>query len=373
MSKLKKRPDGLYQVFVTVEEGGQRKRKAFYGHTQQEAKEKMMAWKEAQSAGRLFEVVAEEWQRKHWEEIADGTKTSYNPSYNRALAEFSGHTVKSITPMDLQRSVKAMANKGYAHHSVGIYLSVLTQIFDHAIFKQDITINPAAQVKIPKGLPSSTRECPDNDQLDIIRKSVNVQPFGLFPYMLLYTGFRRGELLALQWQDIDFGKRTISVTKSVTYAGTGNTPEIKEPKTDAGTRDVVLMDRLAAVLLPLRGKPEEYVFGGKEPLTMHVFTRRWRNYCIDVGLFEWKEVLREDKKAAKAGKKKKVTVLVKEPTITPHQLRHAYATMCYDLGIRAKDTQQLLGHSKLEVTMDTYTHISKKRKENVAALLNKAE
>lgn len=135
----------------------------------------------------------------------------------------------------------------------------------------------------------------------------------------------------------------------------------------------MLLDRLAMKLLPLRGAPNDYIFGGKEPLTMHVFTRRWRNYCIAVGLFEWKEVQRQDKKAAKDGKKKKTTVLIKEPNVTPHQLRHAYATMCFELGISAKDAQQLLGHSKIEVTMDIYTHIRKKRREDVAAKLNKAE
>lgn len=47
MAKLKKRANGLYQVSVMVTEAGVRKRKVFYGHTQQEAKQKMMAWKDA--------------------------------------------------------------------------------------------------------------------------------------------------------------------------------------------------------------------------------------------------------------------------------------------------------------------------------------
>lgn len=275
--------------------------------------------------------------------------------------------------MDIKRAVNTMAKQDYAHHSVGIFLSVLNQIFNHAIFMQDIAINPTEQVKIPKGLSKSTRECPDDDKLEIIRQNVDVQPFGIFPYMLMYTGLRRGELLALQWKDIDIGARTISVTKSVTYAGTGNRAEIKSTKTEAGEREVVLLDRLAVKLLPLRGDADDYIFGGKEPLTMHVFTRRWRNYCFDVGLFDWKEVQREDKKAAKKGERKQTTVLVRMPNVTPHQLRHAYATMCFELGISAKDAQQLLGHSKIEVTMDTYTHIRKKRREDVAERLNRAE
>ncbi len=71
--------------------------------------------------------------------------------------------------------------------------------------------------------------------------------------------------------------------------------------------------------------------------------------------------------------RRNVTKLVKEPSVTPHQLRHAFATMCYEAGIAPKDAQQLLGHSKVEVTMDTYTHIRKNRRTDIADKLNKAE
>ena len=55
------------------------------------------------------------------------------------------------------------------------------------------------------------------------------------------------------------------------------------------------MDRIAEKLLPLRGELDEYVFGGKEPLTLYVYTRKWRNYCLDVGLWKWKEVSRKSR------------------------------------------------------------------------------
>ena len=58
--------------------------------------------------------------------------------------------------------------------------------------------------------------------------------------------------------------------------------------------------------------------------------------------------------------------------MTPHQLRHAYVTMCFELGIEAKDAQQLLGRSRIDVTLDTYTHIRRKHRGGVADKLNKA-
>lgn len=304
MTKLKKRANGLYQVSVMVTEAGQSKRKYFYGHTQQEARRKAMSYEERPADGRLFEAVADEWQDSHWGEIRAGTQNCYKPAYKRALEDFSGKPIRSIDPLDVKHAIDAMGKQGYAHHTVGIYLSVLTQIFNHAILMRDIDLNPADKVKIPRGLTTTRRECPDNEKLKIIRQSVDVHSFGLFPYMLMYTGLRRRELLALQWKDVDFDDRTISVTKSVSYAATGNTAEVTPTKTSAGERKVILLDRLAEKLIPLRGNPEEYVFGGKEPLTLHVFMRRWRNYCIDVTMDVYTHVRKKrfDDIAAKLNK-----------------------------------------------------------------------
>ena len=58
--------------------------------------------------------------------------------------------------------------------------------------------------------------------------------------------------------------------------------------------------------------------------------------------------------------------------ITPHQLRHAYATILFDAGIDDKDAQELLGHANISTTRDIYTHISKSRFEKTAQKLNAA-
>ena len=362
---MKRRSDGLYQISVVVEEHGRRKRKYFYGKTQQEAKRKMMAWKDNKSRGRSFADVANKWAERHREEVAAGTWTCYRPAVDRALDAFGDIPIRLITPVDIQRSIDRMAAQGYAHHSVTVYLSALRQIFRAAILDQDINDDPTIAIRIPKGLQTTRRECPSDDSLNIIRNNADA-PFGMFAYMLLYTGLRRGELLALQWRDVDFGRQVIRVTKSVTYAETGNKPVVKPPKTSAGIREVVMLDRLAQRLWVLRGTPTEYVFGGAAPLTQSVYRKMWNQYCLSVGLWEWEQTDR-------MGGARKVAKLVKRPSVTPHQLRHAYATMCYELGVDAKDAQQLLGHSKVEVTLDTYTHIRQARRSAVADKLNKAE
>ena len=364
MTRAKKRQDGLYQVSVTITERGKKVRKYFYGRTQQEAKRKMMNYQNKLEAGRTFEEVANEWEEEHFQEIEAGTQASYSPALKRALETFGNMDISSISPLDVKRSAAKMGAQGYAHHTVSIYLCVLNQIFDYAIQNEDITENPAATIKVPKGLKTGARELPTDEQLEIIKTHTD-EEFGLFPFFLLYTGLRRGEALALQWKDIDFGNRTISVTKSVTYAE-GNQPIIKGTKTKSGNRDVILLDRLAVKLFPRQEKKSYYVFGGKEPLTETIYRHKWRNYCLSTGMYEEKTQYKRE------GRKRKV-VTVKTPNITPHQLRHAFATILFEAGISERDAMGLMGHNNIAVTQDTYTHIRKSHMEETARKLNKVE
>lgn len=365
MSKPKKNSKGLYTMTVTVEEDGKKVRKYFRGKTAAEAKQKMMAYQKKIDDGRTFKEVADAWEDHHWKDIKPGTQVSYRPALSRAKDAFGDMPIRDIKPLDVQRSINKMGEQKYAHHTVVIYKSALKQIFDYAVLHEDINENPTAAVKIPKGLSVSYRECPELAILEIIDENARHE-YGLFPFALRWTGLRRGELLAIQWKDINFKTNRISITKSVSYAD-GNQPVITTPKTKAGVRDVIMVKRLADLMKPMAGKPNDYVFGGKKPYTENEFNSRWRRFCIDAGLCAEKIVFRYDGR-----KKKSVPRTIKVPTLTPHQLRHAYATMCYELGIEAKDTQVQLGHEKLETTMDTYTHASKRRMLEVERKLNMA-
>ena len=122
----------------------------------------------------------------------------------------------------------------------------------------------------------------------------------------------------------------------------GNVPNIKNnPKTEAGIREVPLLDCVYKVLK--RGRGDQLIFPNtkNELIRNGNFNRLWDKYRAETGL-----------------------------TITPHQLRHAYATMLYDAGVDVKTAQYLLGHANIQTTMDIYTHLSKQRKENAADILN---
>lgn len=217
------------------------------------------------------------------------------------------------------------------------YFLVLNLIFEYAASNGIIEHNPAEFVQIPKGGKRTYRRAPTPEEIEVIKSSTE-KTFGLFAYFLLYTGCRRGEALALQYKDIDRKNKVIHITKSVYHEG--NAPRIKQPKTERGFRDIILLDILME-RLP-NGRPLEYIFGEKDsPLTASKAEDLWIAYQRETGL-----------------------------GVTPHIVRHGYATILHEAGIDPKDAQEMLGHANISTTLDIYTHITQKRRSEMAQKLN---
>lgn len=337
---------------------GTKKYKYFYGKTKAEVKAKMAAWQAEQDSPLLFSQAADAWDNYHASKVTHNANAVYGPCLKRAKDYFGTDPMMDITPDQIQAFIKQIASQGYARRTVQMHRDMLNMIFDHAITQpgSPLKYNPCSSVRIPSGLSQTRREPPTDSQLALIKP----EGFGLFAYFLLYTGLRRGELLALRWEDIDFKNNIIHVNKSVSYES--NQPVVKAPKTEAGKREVDLLDVLAEALP--RGK-KGYVFGGEKPLTKIQFRKQWLNFCRSIGQVE------EIKTKHKAANKHEYTSTQYKPLITPHQFRHAYASMLDDAGIDETAAKDILGHSSIVVTKDVYTHIRSKKRERSAAALNK--
>ena len=334
------------------------KPKYFYGKTQKEVKQKMAAWKQEQTRGKSFEAAADAWDVWHTDQVSYNGAEAYRAALKRTKEHFSGRMVQDIGPDEVDAYIRYLAGRGYARRTVQLHLDMLNMIYDYAIVNRWAESNPCNAVKLPSGLPKGRRDIPTDAELEKVRAGLEYE-FGLFPFMLLYTGLRRGELLALRWEDIDRDKKLIRVERAVYFSG--NTPQIKEPKTEAGKRSVVLLDALRDVL-PEPGTG--YIFGGEKPLTKIQVRKRWLNWCRDAGLATGTTTQKKGKNG------REYESISWEADITPHQLRHAFATILFDAGIDVKDAQEILGHSSIQVTRDIYTHIRQQRRENTAERLN---
>ncbi len=322
---------------------GSTKTKDIYAHSEEELRFKIrqaqaQAEKEIEKAlNPTFEMVADEWTEAHETEVGYYTMNGYKAPIKNLKEEFGNRLIKEITSIDIQRFINELGKKGYAKHTISLRKIVASLIFDYAILKDLVKINPVTVVKIPKNAPVTTRELPPDNEIEKVKQSVDAT-FGLFPYLILYTGCRRGEALALTYEDIDFNKNTISVNKVVVFEN--GAPKIHHrAKSKSGIRIVPL-------LIPLKNVLDQnksgYIFNidGQLP-TLSQYNMLWNKYRKETNV-----------------------------TLSPHPLRHAFATICYDAGIETKDASKILGHSKIELTLNVYTHIRESRTQETANKLN---
>lgn len=350
---MKRRKDGLMQTQITVIENGKKKQKYFYGHSSSEINKKIAAYQGEAAKGPHFTDIADEWQEKHFSTLANGTRMCYSPAVKRAKEAFEGLRVSEVTSADISRVIMRLKDTGASAKTVKTQKTVINMIFNYAIIEGYITTNPTAPVRIPANLPKKRRELPADAILKTVKASVGLE-FGLFAYLLLYTGCRRGEALALQYGDIDRASRLVHVTKAVFFEN--NKAKLKSTKTEAGRRDIILLDQLAEQIP--QGPSGSYLFGGDRLLTEREFRDRWKKYCIATGLAE---IITEQVKNEKTNRMN--TVHRVEYLVTPHQLRHAYATILYEAGIDEFTAKTLLGHTDIKLTRDIYTHIRQSKQD----------
>lgn len=336
MPKYTKRKDGRYEKKITTKEG---KRITFYGKTEKELFQNIMEYEKKLEFGELFKDVAWEWWDEAEQELSYQTKGSYKVALKEAIEYFNETYIKEIKPKHINEYINTFVKKGYAQKTISNKKMVLNRIFEYAVIKDYIEYNPCASVKLPKNLPKSKRPPATPEEEKIILQSSDMW---VFPYIALLAGLRRGEILALQWKDIDFENKIISVTKSIYYEG--NKACIKEPKTKAGTRIVPLLDTLYNILLPLKSNSEHFIVCNEDgsPISKKKFRYQYNKFRKETGI-----------------------------EASAHQLRHSFATIAFESGVQDKAVQEILGHKQLSTTMDIYTAFRKKSFDEVVDKMNK--
>lgn len=350
MAKYYKRPDGLYEAIRTVNG----KRVAFRGKSCREVDRKILEYNTELQKGRKFPQVADEWERAKEAEISESTRRVYSYSVQRLKEAFPGH-INELRPLDVQRYMRHFEAQGRSANSVQIELAVCKMIFAYAVINGDIDVSPAAEVRKSRGLPTKKREALTAEQEAAVKAAGRAQEarWWLFGYLLLYTGMRRGEALALSYSDIDRKAGVIHVTKKLSYAN-GQRPTMETHlKSENGKRDIPLLPPLADALPKNR---IGLIFPGEDGgfMKSSEIQKRWKGFCRDVGLNEFVQ----DSTGA----------LTETFPITPHCFRHSFATICYEAGLDPRQAAQILGDTP-EVLEKVYTHLRRDRQKTAAELL----
>lgn len=282
------------------------------------------------------------------------------------LPAFGDCKLSRLTTPVIQQQVNKWANnanrgvKGaYANYS--FLNNINRRILQYGVTMQVIEHNPARDVIIPRKQNNKEHKVKffSNQELKQFLNYLDGLDLSsyenFFDYVLyktlLATGCRIGEVLALEWSDIDLEKGTIKVSKTLNRYQETNTPKSK-----AGLRDIEI-DRATVLLLRQYKKRQQVLsweLGRSETIVFTPFTTKYAYACL------LRKRLQKHFKAAGV------------PDISFHGFRHTHATIMLYAGIEAKDLQYRLGHSNISMTLNTYVHATKEGAKKAVSIFETA-
>lgn len=234
------------------------------------------------------------------------------------------------------------------------------RIFDFAIENDLIIKNPAKNKckDIPKNSPENKVDAITKEEQKLILSIPHRCQIAALLMML--AGLRTSEVLALEWNDIDFKNKVIYINQHTVKIGT-NQYKSKYATKNKKTRYVTIPDNLCAFLFTQKSQAvSKFVFPKKDESihTPSSWRSAWRGYINSLNWEVYKEKYGESGNASKFDPKG----YPKTIKIAPHHLRHTYASLLYFSKVDPLTGSKLLGHATVEFTLNTYTHLDEEHK-----------
>lgn len=286
---------------------------------------------------------------------------------NHVIPDFGNQYVDKITVAELQKWADRKAKQIVKYRDA---INEFNALFEYGIRLNYVSENPLKRIIIPKKTSRPRRDTEHNVYTrDELNQFLEVaKEYGLVQYtyfkLLSATGLRKSEALALTWQDIDLKAGTLSVNKTLAY-GLDNKTIIQPPKSPKSKRILPISDSLKEVLIDYKQK--------QKIISNKLFHTIKGTYLKMSKPDQWlKSIYAKDheEKVKYAN-----THNLKEPQpdlhhITVHGFRHTFATLLIaETNVKPKTVQMLLGHENIQMTLDIYTHVNNKNKEDAVNAL----
>lgn len=264
------------------------------------------------------------------------------------------YKLKSISPETLQDFLNKKYLNGFSKASISNFYGVLSGALKAAVYPYKyIKENPMQYIKLPKiDKLNDAEEDLKIISMDDFNKIVERFPFGTSFYIPLqiafHTGLRAAEVCGLTWDCIDMDNKTLKVDKILIGKGKG-VFEFGTPKTLSSNRTISIGDTLISFL------KKNKLYQGENKLRYGEYYKNSNFVCT-----------KENGENITTDSLKYLSRVVNyELNINYHfhSLRHTHATMLLEAGANFKDIQKRLGHAKLATTMDTYSHVTQKMKD----------
>lgn len=342
------RKDGRWVASITLEN---RKRKYIYGETKKEVLDKLKVALYEQQQGTLatgrqqtLKTYLHQWlEEVHKPTIRLGSYNNYRIVLDKHIIPALGHIqVQKLTPQQVQAFYTAKLKEGLAPSTIKRFHGVLHRALKHAVRWNIVPQNVCDMVSLPRKVRREMKSLTREQARKLIASARQHNLEGLIT-LAVVTGMRKGELLGLKWQDIDFDTKSLYIRRTTSRIGKYGIIE-SEPKTLKSQRKIVLPSFIIDTLKKHRDRQVEI---------QAKLGAGWRNkglvFCNGVGGFLDSSQLHEAYKS-----------LLKDAGLPPirfHDLRHSAATILFSMGVHPKVVQELLGHSNITMTLDTYSHV----------------
>ena len=386
---IRHRADGRWEAILNLGYvDGKRKVKPLYGRTRKEAAEKLRAAQASLDEGSLVRderLTVGRWL-DHWIEnvlanrvgngsLAESTYNSYRATVERHLKPGLGHLrLTKIAPSDVdvliskKRNTTSRRGKPFAANSLRIIRSTLRKALRDAQKAGHVARN-AADLSEPVSVSRRAGEWLDIEEARALLRSVEGDRLEALYVVILSLGLRRGEGLALAWDDIDLDRATVLIRRSLQRIGNKPAPDgtypdgrnrlvFTSPKTESSWRTRRLTPQCVAALRRHKARQAE------ERLKATSWKDHGLVFTTPIGTPIDPDNFAKDfvKQCEAAGLGHR----------NVHQLRHSAVTILLAQGVPLHEVSDFVGHSSITVTKDIYGHLDPARGSAVSNVMGEA-
>ncbi len=332
------------QVTVGHDENGKRKRRTLYGKTKADVRKKLLEVQRLAHEGSLPEPTQlrvgkylDEWLKAAKDTVRPSTHARYTTMVNNTLKPaIGGVRLTQLQPLHVQQMLTRLREDGASERKLEMAYVNLNRALNLAVKWGYLNRNPCEPIEKPK-TPKSVVHALSAEQAKALIKASKDDRLHALIVMAISTGMRQGELLGLEWDDVDLKHGYVMVKKQLEELEGKH--KLAELKTDHSRRRIDLdrqcVEALKAHKKKMKGEGYE---GGL------VFRADEGGYIRKSNLTRrtFKPLLKA------AGLDEKVRF---------HDLRHTAATLLLRQGVHPKIVQERLGHARVAMTLDTYSHV----------------
>ncbi len=341
------RADGLWVAQITLPNG---KRKAKYSKTQKVVKDWLLEQREAIKKGLWLDntkITLSEFLDRFLKDVASHTlKPKTLVSYESIIRlhinpEIGSLKLAALTPVQLQTLYSNKLNAGLSKRSVQYIHAVIHKVLAQAVMWGLVTRNVADAVVAPRPVNKAPTTLTASQVKDLLAVMRHNRFYALY-LLAITSGMRQGELLGLMWDDVDLDQGFLHIrhTAQTIYK---QGVVLGETKTEKSRRSIAIPNIAIDALIEHREKQRLIRAGRRDWVENNLVFPTGRGTPMTArNLIREFHVLLE-----KAGL----------PKIRFHDLRHTSATLLLLAGVHPKIVQERLGHSKIDMTLDTYSHV----------------